>query len=662
MLLVVVLGFVRAQDAGERTDSQTPLRIVVMDPLAKQLACDCVAGYAQRDYGKLAAFLETKLERPVEIAFGEALASPQIGDVETVDVIIGKFSVVTFDASKTGLGIRPIAMLSDKDGSIMQNGLFVVRQNDPAQWIEDLAGYRLLFGQEDSDEKRSAAFATLEAFDVPLPEEVQSKASCSTAALAVAEGDADACVVSSYAMPLLEGCGTVKKGELRIVGVTDPVPFIGVFATDRVDEDDERRLSRTLLDIATDAELLTAMESKHGFIHLPAIASAAWSDWRGPGRHAISEDVPNDLPSKKQALWSRTLTGPGMSGLAVADGYVVVADKNLDETHDVFRCLDADTGRQVWSITYSAAGEMDFTNSPRANPVIHDGLVYLLGAFGDLHCIQLKTGRIVWKKHLARDFAAERPTWGYCSAPLIVDNNLIVNPGAKDASLVALDRRTGELRWATAGRAPGYACFVLARFGGVRQIVGYDATSLGGWNPETGERLWELLPEYEGDFNVPTPIVVDGRILVTTENNGTRLYGFDAAGRIQPKALAVNEHLAPDTATPVVFDGMVLANYGGLMCLDVEDGLKSLWETSNEDLGQYCTLTAGNGHALVTTQTGKLYLLKADRRKFDCVATLNLFDDVPLEDRDVWSHPALVGNRLYVRNMLAVYCFLLDAS
>ena len=659
VLLAVAAGYTCAQDAGKETANKTPLRIVVMDPLAKQLACDCVAGYAQRDYGELAAFLEAKLQRPVQIVYGEALTSPQIGGVDTVDLIVGKFSVVTFDAKKTGLAVRSIAMLSGKDASIMQNGLFVVRQNDAAQSIEDLAGYRMLFGPEDSDEKRSAAFATLEAFDVPLPEEIQSKSSCSTAALAVAENDADACVVSSYAMPLLEGCGTIKKGELRIVGITDPVPFVGVFATDRVSGAEEQQLCEALLEVKDNGELLTVMESKSGFVRLPAITSV-WDDWRGPGRHAGSKDVPTDLPSNKRLLWSRTMTGPGMSGLAVADGYVVVADKNLDETHDIFRCLDADTGRQVWSITYPAAGEMDYTNSPRATPVIHGGRVYLLGAFGELHCVDVNTGRVAWKKQLSQDFVAERPTWGYCSAPLIVDDKLIVNPGAVDAALAALDRRTGELQWITAGRAPGYACFVLAKLGGVRQIVGYDATTLGGWDPDTGERLWELLPELDGDYNVPTPIVVDDKILVTTENNGTRLYGFDADGRIQPKPVAVNEDLAPDTATPVVTEDMVLANFGGLTCLDIKDGLKTLWEADDDDLCEYCTMIAGNGHVLVTTQTGKLYLLKADKRQFNCVAKLNLFDDVPLEDRDVWSHPALVGNRLYVRNMLAVYCFLLE--
>jgi outer membrane protein assembly factor BamB/ABC-type phosphate/phosphonate transport system substrate-binding protein len=642
------------------------LRIVVMDPLSEQLACDCVAGYAQRKYDRLGEFLEKKLARKVEIAYAEALSSPHASAKQGIDLIIGKFSVVVFDAGRAGLDIRTVAMLTGKEGTLTQTGLFVVRQADPARSIEDLKGYRLLFGPEDSHEKRGAALASLEAFDLPPPEEISSSPSCNTAALAVAEQDADAAVISSYAMPLLEGCGTIDKGTLRIVGDTDPVPFVGVFVTDRVGPEEEKQLAEALLEVCNHPDLLTAMESSHGFFRLPAVNGdgdepvEGWTDWRGPNRDAISTDVPEKLPAEKRLLWARTLTGPGMSGLAVDAGYVVVADKDLYGKQDVFRCLDADTGRQIWKLAYPAAGQMDFTNSPRANPVIHKGLVYLLGAFGDLHCVKLDSGKVVWKKHLVNDFDSKLPMWGFASTPLIVDDKLIVNPGAEEASLAALDRRTGNVLWATPGDRQAYASFILAEFGGVRQVVGYDVISLGGWDPATGKRLWRLVPELEGDFNVPTPIAVGEKLLVSTENNGTRLYGFDSRGRIRPEPLAANEELAPDTSSPVVIDGMVFGSFGGVMCLDLEAGLKTLWENVEDDLAHYCSFIAGDGRVLVTTQTGKLYLLRADKEGFDCVSSLELFEDVPDTERDVWSHPALVGNRLYVRNLLGVYCFLIE--
>lgn len=635
-----------------------------MDPLSDQLACDCVAGYAQRKYDRLRDYLQVQLKRPVRLTYCESLAAPNVRRLPAIHLIIGKHSIVEFDAKKLDLQLRPLAMLSDKAGVVTLTGLFVVRTADKAESIEDVSGRSILFGPEDSDEKHSAALAALEAFAVPKRAPLKTSSSCSSAALAVVENEADAAVVSSYAMPLLEGCGTIDAGTLRIIGRTDPVPFITVFTTDAVDARLEEQMGDALAAVRDDTGLLAALESLAGFISLSdsdkeTPANGDWPDWRGSDRDAISSDVPTSLNSAT-LLWSHTMTGPGMSGLAVADGYVIAADKTFDQSNDLFRCLDADTGRQVWKLEYPAPGEMDFTNSPRANPVIHEGLVYLLGAYGHLHCVRLESGEIVWSKNLERDFATKAPTWGYCCTPLIVGDRLIVNPGAEEASLVAYDRRCGDLLWTTPGDPPGYGSFILATFDGVSQIVGYDAASLGGWAPQTGRRLWKLIPDYEGDFNVPTPIVVGDRLLVSTENNGTRLYGFDGAGRILPEPLAVNEDLVPDTSTPVVHDGLVLGSCFRLVCLDLKQGLKTAWEHEEDPYCDYASVIGGNGHFLVTTQIGTVGLVKADRSGFHETSAIRLFDDVADTERDVWSHPALVGNRLYVRNLLAVYCFLLE--
>ncbi|MEW6357909.1 MAG: PQQ-binding-like beta-propeller repeat protein [Planctomycetota bacterium] len=638
-----------------------PIRLVVMDPLSRQLACDCVAGFAQRDYGRLGAFLEARLGRPVQIAYAEALASHEAGDPAKIDLVIGKFSVVVFDAKKIGMPVRTLSMLTGQDGGATLTGLFIVRQNDPAQSISDLKGRRILFGSPEADEKHSAAFATLETLDLPIPKDPLTSPSCTQAAVAVAEKEADAAVVSSYAMPLLEGCGSVKKGELRIVGRTDPVPFITVFATNRIGPDVERELLAALLDVKNHPDLLKAMESRRGFIPLPPIRKKdEWSDWRGPNRQAITDNVPQKLPDRKQLLWSRTLAGPGMSGLAVAAKVVIVADKSLDDKRDIWRCLDADTGREIWNLSYLAEGEMDYTNSPRATPVIHDGLVYLLGAFGDLHCAKVETGEVVWRRHIIKDFAAKLPTWGMCATPLIVGDRLVVNPGAKDAAVAALDRRTGETLWRAPGDPAAYSSFVFAKFGGASQVIGYEANSLSGWNVETGERLWKMVPRYEGDFNVPTPIVLGDKLLVSTENNGTRLYGFDPQGRIIPQPILASEDLFPDTSTPVVLDGMVFGNCTGLVCLDLANGLKTLWEETADPYSDYCSLIAGNHRVLVITVKGELCLLEAGRTGHKIISRLALFDDVPEDERDTWSHPALVGDRLYIRNQRGIYCFLLQ--
>jgi len=628
-----------------------------MDPLAERLACACVAGYAQRRYDKLAAFLAARLDRPVELVFSEAL---QPSRDATFDLIIGELSVVRHDARLARLSVRTLAMLTDGQGSISLTGLFVVRDGDPARSIADLKGRRILFGPEDHIEKQAAALATLEAFNVPASGELETRPACNIAAIAVVEDEADAAVISSYAMPLLEGCGTLAKGELRVIGRTDPVPFIAVYATDRVGTDAEARIQKALAAVRVQRDLLQAMESRYGFVPLAAMGPGqAWSDWRGPGRRAQSRDVPARLPERRQLLWSHTLTGPGMSGLAVAQGCVIVADKSVDDKSDIFRCLGADTGDELWKLTYPAPGDMDFTNSPRANPVIAGNLVYLLGAFGHLHCVELQSGQVKWRRHLQRDFEAKLPTWGFSSTPLIVDDKLIVNPGAAEASIAALDRDTGRILWAAPGGPPGYASFILATLGGIRQIVGYDVASLGGWDTNTGQRLWTLVPEIEGDFNVTTPIVVDGKLLVSTENNGTRLFAFDREGRIEPGPIASSDALRPDTATPVVVNNLLFGSSGSLVCLNLANRLSTSWQADDDLFSYHNTFIAGPGQVLVVTQSGVACLFRATETRLETISRLPLFDDLPDTERDVWSHPAIVGGRLYVRNLLGVYCFLL---
>jgi outer membrane protein assembly factor BamB len=134
----------------------------------------------------------------------------------------------------------------------------------------------------------------------------------------------------------------------------------------------------------------------------------------------------------------------------------------------------------------------------------------------------------------------------------------------------------------------------------------------------------------------------------------------ESASHEEIEPLATSEDLAPDTSTPVVLGGMVFGSFGGLLCLDLDDGLKTLWRTDEGPLADYCTLIAGNDRVLITTQTGKLYLIHATKKGFACVGNIELFEDVAATEREIWSHPALVGNRLYVRNLLGVYCFLIE--
>lgn len=248
-----------------------PITLVVMDPLAAPLSCPCVDGYAQRDYEQLAAALEKLAKRRVVLVFHESLTTALREKTEgRVDLVIGKDSVVRSDAAKADLRLQAVASLTGKQGLTTQTGLIVVPRDDPARQVEDLEGYQVLLGPADSDEKHHAARRLLKQAGVTLPEEIETSNACSDGACKVLELAEDnvraAAVISSYAQPLLEGCGTIQAGDLRVVAETAPVPFITAFVNSELPQATQDLLRDWLLTASEDQTLCKALESLLGFV------------------------------------------------------------------------------------------------------------------------------------------------------------------------------------------------------------------------------------------------------------------------------------------------------------------------------------------------------------------------------------------------------------
>lgn len=242
--------------------------IVVMDPMAAPLACDCVQGYAQRKYERLADYLADKTGKKVRVVWSESLTKALAEEAAgKAHIVIGKDSVIRHDAKSSKRDLLPMAQLTDMQGSVMQRGLFVVLKDDPAATLLDIEGYSILWGPEDCDEKSAAPRETLKELELEIVNGNEC-ASCSIAAKQLAADGLtkkQVAVISSYAAPLLEGCGTIKKGDLRIIGNSDDVPFISVFADANLAKAELDTIARALLQMKSQ-EMLTALETKEGFV------------------------------------------------------------------------------------------------------------------------------------------------------------------------------------------------------------------------------------------------------------------------------------------------------------------------------------------------------------------------------------------------------------
>ncbi len=267
-LAAVSLALVSSAAAEDGADK--PFTLVVMDPLAAPLACDCVQGYAQRKYEKLGEFLEQQLERKVRVVWSQSLEKALAAEAEgRADLVIGKHSVVLSDAGKAKLKVTPIARLTGRDGKTTQTGLIVVPKDDPARAPADLKEYRILFGPSDCDEKSAAPMALLKEQGVAVPAKPETSPACSDAATKCLELGSDvrvAAVISSYAEPLLEGCGTIRKGDLRVIGVSKPVPFVTAFINQTVPALEQAKVIAALNEVQFDVNLLFALETKAGFV------------------------------------------------------------------------------------------------------------------------------------------------------------------------------------------------------------------------------------------------------------------------------------------------------------------------------------------------------------------------------------------------------------
>jgi hypothetical protein len=256
-------------------------------------------------------------------------------------IIIGKQSVVLNESRKHKLEVTPVARLTGKDGSPDQRGLIVVRKDSPAQTMADLKGYRILFGPEDCDEKCAAAMALLKTSGIDIPAKREVSASCSTAAAALMEMKADvraAAVISSYAEPLLAGCDTIKPGDLRVIGKTEPVPFITAFAVSSLPPKNIAAITEALLDMVEDPALLTIMESL-GFVEMtarPEVKPAAWNQFRGPNRDGTTSWLPEKLPARAEFTWQKELPADGVGGIAATSEAVIVGTRDALDGNDVF--------------------------------------------------------------------------------------------------------------------------------------------------------------------------------------------------------------------------------------------------------------------------------------------------------------------------------------
>jgi outer membrane protein assembly factor BamB len=371
--------------------------------------------------------------------------------------------------------------------------------------------------------------------------------------------------------------------------------------------------------------------------------AADWPQYRGPTQNGIAaESLPTTMSKAgPREIWKASL-GIGTSGVTVANGRVYSMGNLADK--DVVHCLDAKTGRAVWSHSYPLAlDKRMFEGGPAATPTIDGNFVFTVSHQGDLWCLDAATGKKIWYKHYQKDLNGRRPQWGFAGSPLVEGNLLICDVGARRGSTVALDKATGALAWKSGDDGAGYAAPVAATIGGRRTIVMFKANALVGLDAKDGRELWRTPWKTSYDVNAATPLVAGEKIFISSGYNaGCALVAVEGG---RAREMWRNKNLKAHINTPVLWNDHVYGvddqvGGGRLVCLELGSG-RLAWSEKTVSGG---ALIAAGGKLIVISEKGELVIAEANPTAFKPLVRAQVLGG------RCWVQPTLANGLLYAKN------------
>ena len=378
-------------------------------------------------------------------------------------------------------------------------------------------------------------------------------------------------------------------------------------------------------------------------------STAEWAQWRGPNRDGISSETgflknwPQEGP---KVLWHIPL-GDGYSGISIAQGkvYTMVAEGN----DEYVICLDASSGEEVWRFRSGAKFTESRGDGPRSMPTVHSDSVFALGAEGKLYALDAGDGTKLWAHNFVEEFDSKIPTWGFSSSPLIEGDLVLVEAGGTDEkSIVAFDKKSGDVVWTTHTDEVGYSSPIAIDFGGVRQIIFLTSKTLLSVAPEDGQIYWKYAwPE---GINIATPIFIpDDKIFISASyDKGAVLLKMTA----DEDRIGIEEvwksRVMKNHFNSSVLQGDYLYGFDNaiLTCIEANTG-EEQWQQRGFEKG---SLLLADGHLIILGEDGKLALAEASPNEYIEKARFQLFDD------KCWTVPTLAGGRLYLRTQKEMVC------
>jgi outer membrane protein assembly factor BamB len=293
-------------------------------------------------------------------------------------------------------------------------------------------------------------------------------------------------------------------------------------------------------------------------------------------------------------------------------------------------------------------------DGPRGTPTVDGDRLYVEGGNGDVACLEAATGKTIWYVNLRNDFGGGLPGWGYSESPLVVEDLLIVTPGGKEGTMVALKKSGGELVWRSKEVTEGahYSTPVLATIDGVRQVVQFANQSVFGVSLADGRSLWRYAAPANGTANCCSPIVSDDSVFASSAyGTGGGLAKIVTTGSVQQaEEVYFSKKLACHHGGMIKLGNYIYSAGGGtLLCMEFSTG-KIMWQARSAGKGALCLAD------------GMLYLLGEQHEVALAEATPDGYHEhgrfkIESHGRPAWAHPVVTGGRFYIRDQQSLTAY-----
>ncbi len=373
-----------------------------------------------------------------------------------------------------------------------------------------------------------------------------------------------------------------------------------------------------------------------------------WPQILGPDRNGEAQDEPVIAKwpaSGPKPSWSYPV-GQGYAGPAVVGNRVIVFHR--DRNAERVEALDAATGESLWKTDFPATyrGGVNPDLGPRCVPLIHGDCVYVFGAAGDLHCVNLEDGAKRWTREAYQEFKGQEGYFGAGSTPIVAAGKLIVNIGGSGAGLVAFDLDTGKTAWQATDEDASYSSPTLAMVGGQPHaifVTRYNTISV---DPANGKVRFQFPFGMRGPtVNGATPLVF-GDLLFVSSSYGVGANLSQINGDNVKKLWANDDVMSSQYSTCVYRDGFLYGTHGRedyqngeLRCFEAKTG-KVKWTVPG--FGVAHTILVGDQLLLLGVE-GRLRLAEVNSEAYRELASAEISTDVTR------SLPALSNGKFYFR-------------